>query len=129
MAFLASRQPPGYRGLCDRSFTRLSSALVSPMRRYLRVGLVGILCFVSGWVVGQFGTWHVHAQATKDKATPWFSNLGGDELMVRQPGEKEFTKDSTIVELEVYKDSRSGNLIYVTGAGAIAVVPDPSSKK
>jgi hypothetical protein len=99
------------------------------MKRYLRVGLIGALCFTSGWVMGQFGTWRADAQVKKEKETPWFANLGGDELMVRQPGEKEFTKDSTIVELEVYRDSRHGNLVYVTGAGAIAVVPDSGDKK
>jgi hypothetical protein len=101
------------------------------MRRYLRVGLTCAVCFAAGWFVGQFGTWRVQAQNAKDTAPPAppFSNLLGYELTVRQPGETHFTKDSTIVELEVYRDNQRGNLVYVTGAGAIAVVPESTSKK
>lgn len=98
------------------------------MRRSLRVGLVGAACFGAGWVAGQFGSWQALAQQTKEtpqKETPLFTNLLGYELMVRQPGEVHLTKDSTTVELEVYRDNRHGNLVYVTGAGSIAVVPAP----
>jgi hypothetical protein len=93
------------------------------MRRSLRVGAVGTLCFAAGWFVGQLGSWRAWAQQPKD--TQPFTNLLGYELMVRQPGEVHLTKDSTTVELEVYRDNRHGNLVYVTGAGAIAVVPAP----
>jgi hypothetical protein len=93
------------------------------MNRYLRVSLVAAVCFVCGLLVGQFGSWPAHAQDKPAKDTQPFSNLLGYELSVRQPGETHFTKESTIVELEVYRDNLHGNLVYVTGAGAIAVVP------
>jgi hypothetical protein len=98
------------------------------MNRYLRVGFIGAICFAGGWITGQFGTWRAHAQVGRAKDVPPFTNLLGYELTVRQPGEKDFTKDSTIVELEVYKDNVNGNLVYVTGAGAISVVPAPAPK-
>jgi hypothetical protein len=80
---------------------------------------------VGGWLTGQLGSWPAKAQLAKAQETQPFTNLLGYELMVRQPGEVHLTKDSTTVELEVYKDNRHGNLVYVTGAGAIAVIPAP----
>jgi hypothetical protein len=96
------------------------------MRRVLQVGVLGGVCFVAGWCVGHFGPDRAWAQEHKDKEkdTHPFTNLLGYELMVRQPGEVNITKDSTTVELEVYRDNRHGNLVYVTGAGAIAVVKE-----
>jgi hypothetical protein len=41
---------------------------------------------------------------------------------VRKAGEKQFGKDTKQVSLEVYKDANTNQLVYVTDAGAIAVV-------
>jgi hypothetical protein len=98
-----------------------------PKLRSIRIALLGASCFVAGWAFSQLGSWHAHAQQPAAQAKEPFTNLMGYELLVRQPGELHLSKDSTTVELEVYRDNRHGNLVYVTGAGAIAVVPD--SKK
>jgi hypothetical protein len=42
---------------------------------------------------------------------------------VRKAGEREFTKDTKKFGLEVFLDGNNGNLIYITEAGNIAVVP------
>jgi hypothetical protein len=47
----------------------------------------------------------------------------GMSVMVRKPAEQVFSKDSKRVVIEVYKDANNGNLIYVSEAGSIAVVP------
>jgi hypothetical protein len=47
----------------------------------------------------------------------------GVELSVRKAGEREFTKDTKKFGLEVFLDGNNGNLIYITEAGNIAVVP------
>jgi hypothetical protein len=48
----------------------------------------------------------------------------GLELSVRKAGEKDFTKDTKKYGLEVFLDGNNGNLIYITEAGNIAVVPE-----
>jgi hypothetical protein len=90
------------------------------MSRYVRVGVVGTLCFVSGWVVGQWGTWQAHAQENTQSS---FTSLLGNEFKVRGVGENEFTNDTKKIALELYRDDRNNNLIYITETGSIAVVP------
>jgi hypothetical protein len=52
----------------------------------------------------------------------------GLELSVRKAGEKDFTKDTKKYGLEVFLDGNNGNLIYITEAGNIAVVPGKLAK-
>lgn len=47
----------------------------------------------------------------------------GMELAVRKAGEKEFTKETKKVGVEVYRDENNGNAIYITDAGELTVVP------
>jgi hypothetical protein len=47
----------------------------------------------------------------------------GMEVQVRKAGEREFTKDTKKFGMEVFLDGNNGNLIYITEAGNIAVVP------
>jgi hypothetical protein len=47
---------------------------------------------------------------------------------VRKAGEKDFTKDTKKYGLEVFLDNNNGNLMYVTEAGNIAVVPGKLAK-
>jgi hypothetical protein len=47
----------------------------------------------------------------------------GLEVSVRKAGEKDFTKDTKKYGIEVFLDGNNGNLIYITEAGNIAVVP------
>ncbi len=52
----------------------------------------------------------------------------GLELSVRKAGEKDFTKDTKKYGLEVFLDGNNGNLIYLSEAGNIAVVPGSLAK-
>jgi hypothetical protein len=54
------------------------------------------------------------------KDPEWYHGL---EVKVRKADEKEFGKDTKKVSLEVYKDPNTNQLVYVTDAGAIAIVP------
>jgi len=59
--------------------------------------------------------------AIKDSKPPvWVSGL---DLPSRKAGEKEFTKDTRVYSLEVFKDANAGNWIYVTEKGTIAATP------
>ena len=49
--------------------------------------------------------------------------LHGLDLAVRKAGEKEFSDRTRKVSLEVYKDENTNQLVYVTDAGQVAVVP------
>jgi hypothetical protein len=62
----------------------------------------------------------------KIKDPVWFHGL---ELKVRKAGEKEFTEKTKKVSLEVYKDENTGQLVYVTDSGHIAVVPARDATK
>jgi hypothetical protein len=59
--------------------------------------------------------------AIKDSKPPqWVVGL---DLPSRKAGDKEFTKDTRVYSLEVFRDANIGNWIYVTEKGNIAVVP------
>src|SRR5262249_62081900 len=46
------------------------------------------------------------------------------ELSARKAGEKDFVKDKTQrYNIEVFRDEKSGNLLYVSETGSIAMVP------
>jgi hypothetical protein len=61
----------------------------------------------------------------KGKDPTWQHGL---ELSVRKAGEKDFTKDTKKYGLEVFLDGNNGNLIYITEAGNVAVVPGNLAK-
>lgn len=50
------------------------------------------------------------------------------DLMVRKGGVKEW-KDAAKIGIEVYRDSNTGNLVYISETGAIAVIPDVGEAK
>ena len=52
--------------------------------------------------------------------------LHGLDLKCRSAGEKEFTRDTRVYSIEVFRDANNGNLIYVMETGAIAVVAGPA---
>ena len=54
----------------------------------------------------------------KPKSPKWKHAM---DLKVRKAGEKDFTKDTKKVAIEVYHDENNGNLVYLTDAGSIAV--------
>ncbi|MFO0927925.1 MAG: hypothetical protein U0736_12935 [Gemmataceae bacterium] len=45
------------------------------------------------------------------------------DLKVRKAGEKDFNKDTRKVGVEVFLDDNTGNLVYLTETGGVAVVP------
>ena len=62
----------------------------------------------------------------KPKSPKWKHAM---DLKVRKAGEKDFTKDTKKVAIEVYLDENSGNLVYLTDAGSIAVASDKLSSQ
>jgi hypothetical protein len=59
------------------------------------------------------------APPEKSKAPEW---KHGMELSVRKAGEKDFNKETKKVGIEVFSDENTGNLVYVSETGSIAVV-------
>ena len=49
--------------------------------------------------------------------------MHGMELAVRKAGERDFTKETKKVGVEVYKDENNGSVIYISDAGELTVVP------
>src|SRR5262249_49924092 len=45
------------------------------------------------------------------------------DLKVRKAGEKDFTKDTRKIGIEVFHDENNGNLVYISETGSIAVIP------
>jgi hypothetical protein len=88
------------------------------MSKRVQIGLVGLVCFLLGALATQ-SLPLVHAQ-DKTKDPTW---LHGLEFRVRKAGEKDFTKDTKRYGIEVFKDENTGNLIYISETGSIAVAP------
>jgi hypothetical protein len=66
------------------------------------------------------------AVAKKAKDPDWQHGL---ELDVRKAGEKDFTKDTKRLGVEVYLDEHTGCLVYITEQGELAVLGKSVSKK
>jgi hypothetical protein len=67
------------------------------------------------------------SEAPKEgKAPQW---LHGLDLQVRKIGEKDFTKTTHKVGVEIFQDANNGNLILITEAGYLAVVPGKKDVK
>jgi len=77
------------------------------------------VAFLLGGLTGQ-SLPPVYGQGTQPKGPKWQYGLS---VRVRKAEEADFTKDTKRVGLEVYRDDNNGNLIYVSEAGSIAVVP------
>jgi hypothetical protein len=87
------------------------------MSKRVQVGLIAVVCFLLGWIGAQQLPF---AQAQEAKRPSW---LHGLDLKARKGGEKDFTKDTKVYGIEVFKDENNGNLIYISETGSIAVVP------
>jgi hypothetical protein len=87
------------------------------MSKRVQLLLIGLVCFAGGWLAALQMPF-AHAQGTK--APGW---LHGLELRVRKAGEADFTKDTKKYGIEVFKDENTGNLVYISETGSIAVVP------
>jgi hypothetical protein len=55
--------------------------------------------------------------------------MHGLDLKCRKAGEKEFTNDTKVWGVEVFRDENNGNLIYISETGNITVVPGFQSAK
>jgi hypothetical protein len=58
--------------------------------------------------------------AGKAKGATWIHGL---EFRVRKAGEQDFTKDTRKFGVEVFRDENTGNFLYLSETGSIAVVP------
>jgi hypothetical protein len=56
-----------------------------------------------------------------NKTPKWVHSV---DLQVRKGGVKEFTKDTQKYGIEVYSDGNTGNLIYITEHGHVAIIPE-----
>jgi hypothetical protein len=89
------------------------------MKKQAGLVAVAIAAFVGGAAtVGLMP--RVYAQETDVKKPKWQYGLS---LMVRTADEKNFGKDTQKYGIEVFKDENNGNIIYVSEAGSIAVLP------
>jgi hypothetical protein len=65
------------------------------------------------------------SKGTGSKAPKWVHSV---DLMVRKGGVKEW-KEASKYGIEVYRDGNTGNLIYISETGAIAVIPETVETK
>jgi hypothetical protein len=56
----------------------------------------------------------------KIKAPTWTHAM---DVRVRKAGEKDFTKETKKIGIEVFRDENNGNLVYISETGSIALVP------
>jgi hypothetical protein len=73
-----------------------------------------------GWFAAAPGFADIQGAIKDSKAPKW---LYGLDLPSRKAGEQEFSKDTRIYSLEVFRDDNAGNLVYVTEKGLIAATP------
>jgi hypothetical protein len=81
------------------------------------IGVVGLVCFLVGIIVGQ-RVEYAHAQDAA-KGPKWIHGL---DLKARPAGDLTWDKARKF-GIEVFRDENNGNLVYVTQDGHIAVVP------
>jgi hypothetical protein len=79
--------------------------------------LVGVICFLLGGLVAQ-NLPLVRAQPPETKGPKW---LHGLDFKVRKGGDSEW-KDARKYGVEVFRDENTGNLVYISETGSIAVV-------
>ena len=81
------------------------------------IGVVGLVCFLVGIIIGQRVE---NAQAQDNTKGPkWVHGL---DLKARPAGEADWGKAKKY-GIEVFRDENNGNLVYITQDGHIAVVP------
>jgi hypothetical protein len=86
------------------------------MSQRVQLLLTGVLCLLLGGSLAQ----HLPlVQAQEAKGPKWMHGL---DLRVRKGGEADFTKETAKIGVEVFRDENTGNLIYISQAGSIAVV-------
>lgn len=89
------------------------------MTKRTTIGLLALVCFLLGVVVGGQLPF-VYAQVGKTKDPEWRYGLN---LKARRSNEPDFTKDTKVYGIEVFKDDNTNTYIYISETGSIAVVP------
>jgi hypothetical protein len=89
------------------------------MTKRSAVGLVALVCFLIGVIVGGQMPF-AYSQGAKTKDPSW---LYGLNLKARKSNEDDFTKDTKKYGIEVFKDENTNNIIYISETGSIAVAP------
>ena len=89
------------------------------MSKRVQLTLVALVFLLCGLLLAPHLPF-VHAADNKVKAPTW---LHGFNVKSRKFNEYDFNKDTKKYGIEVYKDEETGNLIYVSETGSIAVVP------
>jgi hypothetical protein len=88
------------------------------MSKRIHVLLIGVICFLLGCLIAP--QLPLAFAQDKTKAPTW---LHGLEFRVRKAGEADFGKETKKYGIEVFKDENTGNLVYISETGSIAVVP------
>jgi hypothetical protein len=89
------------------------------MSKRVQIIFVALVCFLCGLLLAPHLPF-VRAADNKVKAPTW---LHGFNVKSRKASEYDFNKDTKKIGIEVYKDEENGNLIYISEAGSIAVLP------
>jgi len=89
------------------------------MSKRSAVGLVALVCFLIGVIVGGQLPF-AYAQAGKTKDPEWRYGLN---LKARKSNEPDFSKDTKVYGIEVFKDENTNTWIYISETGSIATVP------
>lgn len=89
------------------------------MSKRTSVGLVALICFLLGVIIGGQMPF-AYGQQGKTKDPNW---LYGLNLKARKSNEDDFTKDTKKFGIEVFKDENTNTYIYISETGAIAAVP------
>ncbi len=82
--------------------------------------LVGLVCFMAGALAFQ-AIPQLRAQPKPEDNAPKWSH--GANLRVRKSGEPDFNDKTQKFGIEVFRDPSTGNWIYISETGSIAVVP------
>lgn len=90
------------------------------MKTRLHIVLLVAVGFLAGWLAAHWGPGVLRAQASGVKGARF---LHGLSLQVRRADEPNFTRDTKRIGVEVVLDENNGNILYITEAGSIAVVP------
>jgi hypothetical protein len=92
-----------------------------------RTLLIAAACFLAGALTVQTFT-HLHAQQPPQPGSKKPTFLHGMTVKARKAAEAEFT-DAQRFGIEVFRDENTGNLIYISETGSIAVVPGPPPRQ
>jgi hypothetical protein len=92
------------------------------MKKKARVAIFGFVCLMAGRLGGHYEWGQTLAQAAQSQNT--YTSITAWDLPVRVAGETNFTDRTKKVNVEVIRDNTRANIVYISEAGSIAVVPE-----